>query len=36
MSDFINIVKSSVHKELDKINNTYLMKNLSIELNNFF
>lgn len=32
MSDFIDIVKSSVHKELDKINNTYLMKNLSIEL----
>jgi len=32
MSDFIDILKSSVHKELDKINNTYLMKNLSIEL----
>lgn len=32
MSDFIDILKTSVHKELDKINNTYLMKNLSIEI----
>jgi len=32
MSDFIDILKNSVHKELDKINNMHLMKNLSIEI----
>jgi len=32
MTDFIGIIKKSVHNELDKINNTVLMKNLSIEL----
>lgn len=32
MSDFADLLKTSVHKELDKINNMYLMKNLSIEI----
>jgi hypothetical protein len=32
MIDFIGILKKSVHNELDKINNTHLMKNLSIEI----
>jgi hypothetical protein len=32
MTDFIDILKTSVHKELDKINKMYLMKNLSIEI----
>jgi len=32
MSDLMNMFKEGVHKELDKINNTQLMKSLSIEL----
>jgi len=32
MIDFISILKQNVHSEIDKINNTNLMKNLSIEI----
>jgi hypothetical protein len=32
MSDFMNMLKTGVHNELDKINKTHIMKTLSVEL----